>query len=427
LAGGGLAYLVKRQFTAIDATAKLSDQLGIATERLQELRHAADLSGAGAETLDAGLKTMAKRLGEAARGSGAAKPALDELGLSAQKLIAMSPDEAFVAIATALKGIEEPARRNAIAANLFSKANMGLLNTLALGREGLNEAAAEARSLGMTFSRKTAAGIETAVDAFGNMRKAIGGAVMSLTVSLAPALEQSAQFITGLVAVLRDQNSEIGQNIIRIAKWSVAITAGIVAISAISKAGILLIRIYQALATTHTILLSVAGPKGWLLLAAGLGVAAGAVYGLSKAFNSVNNSIDQACKKIRESGNATVNTTQQVTKATQAIREVSDQITPFSGPKFKVPRWLRAARRAALQQLEAAYAQFQVAKPVQWGAAPAVMRGTAEAASAVERARKAESTLGEAKRHTLLLGQIKQELAEIRRRHQEADLALADL
>jgi len=162
----GFGYMIKRQMEAIDQTAKLADQMGVTTQGLIKLRHAANLTGAGAKSLDAGLATMAKRLGEAARGSGAAAPALEELGLRAKDLIKLAPDEAFYEIAGAMEKIELAAQRNAIAANLFSKANMGLLNTLSQGKAGLKNMGREAEQLGMTFSRSHAAMVEAANDAW---------------------------------------------------------------------------------------------------------------------------------------------------------------------------------------------------------------------------------------------------------------------
>jgi len=185
----GLGLMVKRQMESIDATAKLSDQLGVATEDLQKLRHAAELTGAGSKSLDAGLATMAKRLGEAARGSGAAAPALKELGLEAKALVAMKPDQAFREIAKALEKIEEPARRNAIAANLFSKANMGLLNTLAAGEKGLAAMGAEAERLGKTFGRVDAAKIEAANDAMTKMGTVFSSVFQEAAIGLAPLVE----------------------------------------------------------------------------------------------------------------------------------------------------------------------------------------------------------------------------------------------
>ncbi len=54
-AAAGLAYMVKRQMDAIDVIAKLSDRLGIATEDLVGLQHAASISGVSTESLNKSL------------------------------------------------------------------------------------------------------------------------------------------------------------------------------------------------------------------------------------------------------------------------------------------------------------------------------------------------------------------------------------
>jgi len=194
--GGAMTMLMRRQMEVMDAAAKLSDRLGVSTESLVGLRHAAELTGASSEMLDAGLESMAKRLGEAARGTGRAQAALEELGLSADRLIRMAPNEAFYEIANALKTIEEPARRNAIAANLFSKANMKLLNTLSLGAEGLRGVQDEAERLGATFSRFDAAQIEAANDAITRMKTSLAGLGRIAAIEFAPIIHGAADAAT---------------------------------------------------------------------------------------------------------------------------------------------------------------------------------------------------------------------------------------
>jgi hypothetical protein len=191
-----MGMLVRGQMSAIDTAAKLSDRLGIATERLAGLRHAAELTGAGADTLDAGLTTMAKRLGEAARGAGAAKPALEAMGLDAAELGAMRPADAFYEIAEAISKIPEPSKRAAAAANIFSKGNMNLINTLALGKSGLVAAQREAEKLGLTFSRVDAAKVEAANDATYKMKAAFSGIWRQLAIKIAPAIEAVANKLT---------------------------------------------------------------------------------------------------------------------------------------------------------------------------------------------------------------------------------------
>ena len=158
VAGGAFAvFQSKKQFAAIDKTAKLADQLGIATERLQGFRHAAELTGAGSASMDKGLQTLAKRLGEADYKGSAADQAMQKLGLGAEQLANMPVADAFALIADKMGSVESQTVKNAIAANFFSKANMGLVNTLALGSEGLAEAQKEAEALGVAFNRMDAA------------------------------------------------------------------------------------------------------------------------------------------------------------------------------------------------------------------------------------------------------------------------------
>lgn len=193
IAGGvavaGITAMVKQQFNAIDATAKLADRVGASTEKLVGLRRAAELTGAGAGKLDEGMNVLAKRLGEASRGAGAARAALDQMGLSVDELIAMSPSRQFAAIADAMNQLGTQAERNAAAANLFSRSNQALVNTLALGSKGLSEVQQRAEAMGLTFSRSAAAKVEVANDAFGDFLLVVKGIARQLAIQLAPFVE----------------------------------------------------------------------------------------------------------------------------------------------------------------------------------------------------------------------------------------------
>jgi len=193
LSVAGLGVMLKRTMSNIDATAKLSRQLGITTEKLQGLRHAAEITGPGAETLDKGLAVLSKRLGEAAMGSGEARQALEQLGLSPASLMAMTPDEAFYRIADAMQGVATQSEKNAIASKLFSRANQELVNTLALGSEGLVKHQTEAARLGKTYSNLAAEDVENANDAITRLQASLSGAAVAATTELAPAIRDVAE------------------------------------------------------------------------------------------------------------------------------------------------------------------------------------------------------------------------------------------
>lgn len=184
---GGLALLLNKTRENIDQTAKLSDRLGVTTEALIGLQHGANLAGVDAEAFNTSLEKMVKNLGEAAiTGKGPVVDALDQIGLSAQDLVSVSPDEAMKRIADGLTRITNPAQRAAIAVDLFGKTGQKMLNTLMGGRAGLEAAANDAQLLGLNISRIDAAQVERANDAFTRMQALISGAANRLVVELAP-------------------------------------------------------------------------------------------------------------------------------------------------------------------------------------------------------------------------------------------------
>lgn len=119
---------------------------GISVDALQRLQFAAGLSGGSLEAVSGAVGRMQKALVTAGEGSAQAKEALDRLGLSAQQILALSPDKQFEAIAVAIAGIQDPASRTTAAMELFGKSGAELVPTLvAIGTnaEGINAALSE--------------------------------------------------------------------------------------------------------------------------------------------------------------------------------------------------------------------------------------------------------------------------------------------
>ncbi len=178
--GVGIAAIRFTQFIArtskaADTLAKTSDKLGITTEALAGMRHAAELSGVASNTLDMAIQRMTRRLSEAAQGTGEAKGALKELGLEAKELAALSPDKAFKKIAGAMAEVTTQGDRVRLSFKLFDSEGVALVNTLKLGEAGLMAAAKEANALGLAISRTDAKKIEDANDAVTRLRAVVTG------------------------------------------------------------------------------------------------------------------------------------------------------------------------------------------------------------------------------------------------------------
>ena len=181
-----LGAIYKQSSANIDALAKQADKLGVTTQSLAGLQHAADLTGVSSKALNKGLLDMTVKVQDAAKGTGEAKEALKELGLNAQVLAKMSPDEQFKKIAEAMEGVEHHGNKVAIAYDLFGAKGTDLINTLAMGEEGLNKTAKEAELLGLSLNRVDAAKVEAANDAMTRSAGAVSGLGNRITVTLAP-------------------------------------------------------------------------------------------------------------------------------------------------------------------------------------------------------------------------------------------------
>ena len=209
LAGAaGMGALIKSSFTVVDGLAKTSDKLGVTTEALAGLRHAADLTGVSQEKLDSSLERMVKRLGEAKQGTGAAKKELELLGLSAKDLVKLKADQAFKIIADRVNNLGTQSERAAAAAAIFGREGVALVNTMKLGSKGLAEAADEAEKFGLAVSRVDAKKIEQANDAFTRAGGAIKGIGNVLAVDVAPAVEEAATQFANWVAANKELISQ---------------------------------------------------------------------------------------------------------------------------------------------------------------------------------------------------------------------------
>ena len=131
-----------------DQIALTSNKLGIDPEPLQKLGFAASQTGVEVGTLNTALQRQTRRLSEAAKGSGSAAGALKELGLNAQELNQLSPDEQFHRIADAMQRFPKSDQiRMAMA--IWDTEGVNLVNTIEGGSDALNAFAAEFERLGL--------------------------------------------------------------------------------------------------------------------------------------------------------------------------------------------------------------------------------------------------------------------------------------
>jgi hypothetical protein len=180
--------LTKSSMESIDALAKTADQLGINTEALGGLQHAANLAGVENKTFEKSLQNLAIGVSDAANNTGVAKDAFLELGISAAALEKLPLDQQMLVVADAMKNVKSQTDKVRIAADLFGARGVAMLNMISGGSGDLREMAAEAEHLGITMSRIDAAQIEVANDAVSRATGVFTGLGNQLAVSFSPII-----------------------------------------------------------------------------------------------------------------------------------------------------------------------------------------------------------------------------------------------
>lgn len=147
---GGLA--MRNAMNYADGVQKMSEKTGIGTEALSKLQHAAALADIEVSTLATAFKFSQVAVGEAASGTKTAQKTLSDLGLEYRKLRTMSPEKQFMAITGALSKVKGQSEKARLATEVYGRSGTEMLKLLAGGMDGLQQAMADADTLGLVVT-----------------------------------------------------------------------------------------------------------------------------------------------------------------------------------------------------------------------------------------------------------------------------------
>lgn len=171
--------------------ADMSARTGASVRALSELKFAASQSGTSIEKVEAAIKNLQKTLLAAEQGSAPAIAALDALGLSAEALRNLKPEDQLALVAAQLRQIKDPGMQAAAAMEILGKSGQELTPML----RDLEALRAQARELGLTMSPENAAAADALDDAmdvlnrtFEGTRAAVGAATAAMATDYVNAL-----------------------------------------------------------------------------------------------------------------------------------------------------------------------------------------------------------------------------------------------
>jgi hypothetical protein len=224
---GSIGSMLKGQIDLADSLAKTAQKTGLSVEALSQLKYAGDLADVSLDQLTTAAVRMNKSLGE---GSNKTAEALAGLGMSLEDVLAMDPDQRFVAIAGALGQMEDETKQAAIGSELLGRSFAQLLPLFAGGADGVRQVGAEARAAGQVMSTEFAQNAERVNDALTRLGK-VGGAVGNTLLSdfigpLADGLERILPMVQQAVSWLSKATRTVGQQLGGVAAFGAQVAQG---------------------------------------------------------------------------------------------------------------------------------------------------------------------------------------------------------
>src|SRR3990167_2717627 len=152
-----LGLSVHRFAATGDEIQTMAIKTGFSARALSELKYITERSGTSFDTLQTAIKNVAKLLDDSSRGSIQATETLRRLGLELKDFEGLSPEEAFWLLAEAIRNVEDPMKRLALAQDVFGQSGIDLMAIINLEKDELQKLKDRAHELGVVLDEEAAA------------------------------------------------------------------------------------------------------------------------------------------------------------------------------------------------------------------------------------------------------------------------------
>lgn len=250
LSASAFTSFIKGTVDAADGALNVAEKLGTTTEELSKLRYAAaQSSGMVSGEFDVALQRMTRRLGEAAKGGGVAKGAIEELGLSAQALAAADPADAFKQIMEQMSKLPDQSDRVRLAFKFFDSGGVKLAQTAIQGADGIEELSQRLEDLGGVISTKTAEQAAGFNAKMADMRMSVSGLGLTIATEALPAMNAFVDALSSPAAATAAKALTVGVTALSVVMAGKLVAAGAAAAFSFATTTVQTVRLQLALAS----------------------------------------------------------------------------------------------------------------------------------------------------------------------------------
>ena len=203
-AGAGISLAIRSQLNAADAMSKAALKIGIPTDELSRLAHAADMSGVS-------MTTLQSAVGRMSRAMATTPDKFTDLGIALRDANGeMRPTSAVMQdLADKFQAMPEGAEKTALAMDLMGRSGAELIPMLNGGAAALKGMMDEADDLGIVISPEMGKAAEAFNDNISRLTKQMGGLWTMITANLAPVLVTLSDKMVALAAGFRGMSPEM--------------------------------------------------------------------------------------------------------------------------------------------------------------------------------------------------------------------------
>lgn len=192
-AGGAIYGMATKAADAGDRVDKLSQRLGLSREGFQEWEYVLSQSGVSIDSMQSGMKNLSQRMNEASEGAGKGAELFEKLNIKIKE--GDTQEDIFNKTITALQGMEEGHEKAALAQDLFGRSGQELLPLLNSQSASVEELKNKAREMGIILDDDAIDASVKLTDTLDTMKRAVGGVVNNIGVSLIPMIQKFGDFV----------------------------------------------------------------------------------------------------------------------------------------------------------------------------------------------------------------------------------------
>lgn len=235
--GNSIAGLATGALESADSIQQLSDQTGIAAEKIQELSYIGDALGVSTDTITGSFSKLINNMSSASGGSGTAFEAFKKLNVGVTDANGNLRDSQIVwqEVIGALGKVSSETERTAIAQDIFGKSAASLNPIIGASADDLAELSEQAYATGAIMSGETVANLDNFGDSMAQLKAAAQGMAGALLGQLAPSLDPVIEKLKTVdITPLSNGLKFVIDNASTIAAGLAAIAAGFATMNVIS-------------------------------------------------------------------------------------------------------------------------------------------------------------------------------------------------